>query len=294
MKIDSSKHDRSLYVGIRPLLAIFIGLAAIGTFVGESGYGIALNENQVLYLCSTSAQVIAAVYGLTLTGFVFFRNELIREGSEDATLVNAIDYLKTRYFILLLFITGLVGLALLLANLAIAYESSGDRSLGGVIVNAGQSAFVTSLFSVAYFIFDIISPDRIEKASRKLQSELDPTLKEQSKGSLEEFLRNFNEIESLLAKAGERYQESKWSSNNRYRRRLSNGRLAEILFRNDQIDQTLFAILRDLIAVRNSIIHGADPVVSASMVESSRIVLQRLHVALGPDEGSETWTEPEV
>jgi hypothetical protein len=33
-----------------------------------------LNENQILYLFSTSAQVLAGIYGLTLTGFIVSRH----------------------------------------------------------------------------------------------------------------------------------------------------------------------------------------------------------------------------
>jgi hypothetical protein len=62
-------------------------------------HAIELNENQILYLFSTSAQVIAAIYGLTLTGFVFFRSELNRQEFEDETLVDAVESLKRRYFV---------------------------------------------------------------------------------------------------------------------------------------------------------------------------------------------------
>lgn len=62
--------------------------------VGLHSPALTLNENQVLYLFSTSAQVIAAIYGLTLIGFLFFRNELNREATKDETLTEAIDQLK--------------------------------------------------------------------------------------------------------------------------------------------------------------------------------------------------------
>lgn len=263
-------------------VSLFLLLSFGATAAALSGYGVSLNENQILYLFSTSAQVIAAIYGLTLTGFIFFRNELSREESEDDTLADAVENLKARYFVLLVFITVLVTVTLLLANLAISYESSGKAHLTTLIINSGQAAFLTSLFAVAYFIFDVISPKRIERASQTLQSEVDPTLGEMTRGSLEEFLRNYNQIEILLEKVGRPYEESvPTSSLKGYPRRVSNSRLAEILLRNERIDKTLFIGLRELITLRNSIIHGADPVVSQAMVNASSDVLEKLQLALG-------------
>lgn len=262
-------------------IAALIIIAIASSYVGITCPLMYLNENQILYLFSTSAQVLAGVYGLTLTGFVFFRNELSREEFEDETLVDAVESLKKRYFKLLLFITALSILTLLLSNLAISHEGIGNSLLNAVIINTGQSAFVTNLFVIAYFIFDVISPKRIEAASRSLQEKVDPSRLQKEKGSLEEFIKNYNVIEELLSKYGQAYQNvASISLADRPQRRISNVRLAEILFRSGLIDESLFAEIRNLITLRNSIIHGAEPVVSASMVESSNIILQGLRKTL--------------
>jgi hypothetical protein len=275
----------SPFAAIGISVSLFVLLTLCTTAVALNGHGISLNENQILYLFSTSAEVIAAIYGLTLTGFIFFRNELSREEFEDETLVEAVESLKRRYFALLVFIAGLVILTLLLANLAIVHEGSGEVRLNTIIMNAGQSAFVTSLIAVVYFIFDVIAPKRIEGASKRLQRTVDTQVVEgQNNGSLEEFLKNYNQIEVLLDTDGKRYQEiSPDTKERRYRRRLPNSRLAEILVRNNRIDKQLFYSLQRLITLRNSIIHGADPVVSQTAVESSVEVLNRLKRALTED-----------
>lgn len=271
-------------IGLSILLFLLLTLGA--TVTALSGHAISLNETQIMYLFSTSAQVIAAIYGLTLTGFIFFRNELSREEFEDATLADAVENLKARYFFLLVFITILVSLTILLANLEICYERSGRAHLNTLIINAGSSAFLTSLIAIAYFIFDVISPKRIERASKTLQSKVDPSVVGQTKGSLEEFLRNYNEIEMLLENVGKSYQEIVVSAyEKRYPRRLSNSRLAEILLRSERIDKPLFDKLRELIMLRNSIIHGAEPIVSQGIVEVSSGVLQRLRAALDRNRG---------
>ena len=260
--------------------ALFVALSLASAGVGLSALRVPLNENQVLYLFSTTGQVIAAVYGLTLTGFIFFRNELSREEFEDETLAEAVEALKARYFALLAFVTVMVILTILLSNLAIAGEAAGATFSNAIVINTGQSAFITSLLAVAYFIFDVVSPKRIETASRRLQDEVDPSRSEQTKGSLEEFLINYNQIESLLNATAFSNQRTAVAPDRGGTRRVSNTRLAEMLFRNERIDKLLFHHLRELITLRNSIIHGAEPIVSQQAVLLSQEVLQRLRHAL--------------
>jgi len=263
---------------------LFVLLSVVSATAALRGYALKLNENQVLYLFSTSAQVVAGIYGLTLTGFIFFRNELTREALEVDTLVQAVESLKQRYFTLLLFITTFAGLTLLVSNLAISYEAIlGANGRNALFINVGQSAFVTTLLAIAYFVFDVIYPNRIEVENRWLQDQVDPTRSEQRKGSLEDFVRNYNRIEVLLLDAGRPYQEKTSNSHEpRIPRRMSNARLAEFLFRSERIGKDLFHRLQDLITLRNSIIHGAEPAVSQEIVDASARVLADLETSLPP------------
>ena len=262
------------FAGVALLLCVTTSLLGLNRSVIE------LNENQVLYLFSTSAQVLAGVYGLTLTGFIFFRNELSREELEDETLADAVESLKRRYFALLVFITVLVLATLALSNLAISIESHHLTLLNALLINSGQSFFATSLLAIAYFIFDVISPKRIELASKALQDKVDPTHRGLARGSLEDFLRNYNQIESLLTDYGLSSNITESHHSSKPFRRPSNARLAEILARNERIPKSLYQSIRDLITLRNSIIHGADPVVSQDVVDVSRKVLEELNLAL--------------
>lgn len=261
--------------------AIFMALSTASTLLASHKNALALNENQILYLFSTSAQVLAGIYGLTLTGFIFFRNELTREALEDTTLTEAVEELKKRYFVLLVFISSLAGLTFLLSNLAISFESTFAPHTNAFLINVGQSAFATTLLAIAYFVFDVVYPERIEIESRRLQDKVDPTGSDQRQGDLSEFLRNYNQIETLLGNAGQPYQERQSASyESRGPRRISNTRLAEILLRRRRIDKSLFGQIRELITLRNSIIHGAEPAVSLALVDVSAKVLQDLEAAL--------------
>lgn len=275
------KHSWTIGKLIWGYLGVLISLSTISSLWGLCAPLSTLNENQILYLFSTSAQVIAAIYGLTLTGFLFFRNELNREAIEDDTLIEAVEQLKSRYFSLLVFITLLVGLTLLLSNAAISYEAHGLASITTILMNTGQSSLIISFIAIAVFVFDVIDPQRIQKASQKLKDEVDPIKEHDLRGSLENFLTNYNQIESILQDATALYQPWKIGiSESRSPRRISNTRLADLLFRSERIDKPLFSHLRELITLRNAIIHGAEPVVSQKIENMSMEVLNKLQTAL--------------
>jgi uncharacterized protein YutE (UPF0331/DUF86 family) len=181
---------------------------------------------------------------------------------------------------LLVFITILVVLAIVLANLAISFEGSGGSRACTFFINAGQSAFLSSLCAVGYFVFDIVSPKRIEHASKNIQRKIDPSKTGKLEGDLREFVKNYNQIEALLAEWADYPRIAYAVSVKRQPQRPSNARLAEILVRNKQIDEPLYKQLRNLVTLRNSIIHGADPVVSQDIVALSASVLQDLRAAL--------------
>ncbi|CAI3954176.1 hypothetical protein [Alteromonas macleodii] len=265
---------------ISVLSSIFLVIASVATsLIGLNQPLLSLNENQIFYLYSTSAQVLAGIYGLTLTGFIFFRNELSREEFEDDTLTVAVESLKERYFNILLFVTALSIFTLVISNLVISSESSEHTMFNTILMNTAQSAFFINLLVIAYFIFDVIAPKRIEKESKVIQQKVDPTPEAENKGSLESFLTNYNQLEYILQKYGQAYQ-SELEGKSRSRRRISNVRLAEFILRAERIDQGLFGEIKSLISLRNSIIHGAEPVVSKHMVEVSENILQELASAL--------------
>ncbi|MEX8495982.1 hypothetical protein, partial [Sphaerotilus sp.] len=152
-----------------------------------------------------------------------------------------------------------------------------------VLLNSGQCAFAASLLAIAFFIFDVTNPRRLQLASSRLKEQLDPRQNAKEPGSLEQFLKNYNEIEYLLSDFGEANRYTPASAQGpRNSRPTSSARLAEILLRNEKINKGLFFQLKRLITLRNSIIHGADPALSSDVIKASEDLIFRLKLVLGP------------
>ncbi|MBV4489783.1 hypothetical protein [Pseudomonas oryzicola] len=259
-----------------------ITISTLSTIVATSNAWFELNENQIMYLYSTSAQVIAAVYGLTLTGYLFFRSELLREARNDETRAVSIEKVEGRYLKQLIVITLLVGLTIILTNLIIAQEGAKSTLLLTALMNTAQTSFAISFAAISVFVLDVVTPHNVEAASQAIQNEIDPGHSlHNTEGSLENFLRIYNEIERVLVDTTGSLKPfiEAMDSSPKYKR-TSNVRLAEMLWRGRRIKHHLFTQLKDLITLRNAIIHGAEPVVSREMVDKSQVVLLELREAL--------------
>jgi len=240
-----------------------------------------LNENQILYLFSSASQVIAAIFGLIITGYIFLRNELDRKADKDETLEEVILLLKSEYFgsIIGISITTIVSIAL--CFLTIAAETHDFRTLLSYLINISVATILTTLFIIVSFVIRILNPKSIEIASNKLRENTTQDKANES-GSLEEFLKNFNQIDYILEKYGTTLLYSDITDyESAKRKRVAKTKLVYILFNEQKIDNDLKNNLIELISLRNSLVHGTDLYVSVRDVQLSEELLTRLKNSLG-------------
>lgn len=243
---------------------------------GWNNAWVELNENQIMYLYSTSAQVVAAVFGLTLTGYIFFRGELNSAAQNDPTLSDAVKRLESRYFQQLAMITALVMATILFASLVIAYETSNDIKRLTLFMNFGQCFFAASFITISFFIVDVVQPGNIKSASKALQDDIDPANGEERTGDLKAFASIYNSIENHLATSYTKIDMTVEPAGSEKTSQTTSARIADILHRRKLITSDLLEKLKKLIALRNAILHGAEPMVSQSMVLESQLTLAQL------------------
>lgn len=240
-----------------------------------------LNENQILYLFSAASQVIAAIYGLIITGYIFLRNELDRKADKDDTFEEIVLLLKKDYFSSIVKISLLTFLSITLCFLVITAETHSFRRIVDILINLSISTIILELTSILSFVIKILNPNSLELASNKLR-ETTTKNDSDSKGSLENFLKNYNQIEYILEKYGTALSDSELQDYESVKRkRISKSKLVNILYTEEKIDLTLKNNLIDLISFRNSIIHGTDLFVSKEDVELSKTILNQLKDILG-------------
>ena len=266
-------------------LVAFITLTSAGVIiVGVVRPVIWLSENQILYLYSAAAQVVAAIFGLTIAGYVFLRNELDRKSDEDESYDEIVRALKSDYHVSIVGISIIVIISILLSLFVVAIENIRSQFLVTIILNFSSMTVFSSLLLVATFIIEILDPMAIEKISGKIRKEIVLSV-DQNVGKLEDFLKAFNEIEGILEKYGrdayfksdKSYEKSETLGRRKY---ISNSRMARILLNSNIISNDLADKINKLSSFRNTLIHGNDLSVTRGDVEVAERVLLELKIAL--------------
>lgn len=121
---------------------------------------VSLSENQNLYIYSTQAQVLGAVYGLTLTAYVFLRNHQEREIEKDQSLNEIITTIQTKEYCFLIAITILSVLAILFDLLTLALYLNESLWIKIATKNVATALFVFSLFLITFFILKALKADK--------------------------------------------------------------------------------------------------------------------------------------
>lgn len=259
----------------------WLTLTSIALIIYYSSPLFHLNENQILYLFSASSQVIAAIYGLIITGYIFLRNELDRKADNDDSFEEIVSILKADYFGSIVTISIVTFLSIALCILVIVDATSVYKITLDILINISVSVIFTELILIVTFVIKILNPKSIEIASDKLRAKT-ITSESGEKGSIEYFLTNFNQIEYILAKYATAITNPELTDYERVKRqRIPNPKLVHILFKDDRIDSALKDDLIKLISFRNSIIHGTNLFISKQDVELSKDLLDRLKNSLG-------------
>lgn len=248
---------------------------------------LALSENQALYTFSSEAQVIAAVYGLTITGYIFLRNQQDRMADRDETLTEILDEIQGEQFLFIIFTTLLSVAAILDALATIVLRESSSRLLSVLTENSTAALFTASLVWTGLFMLDALRPGQIARASEVIKTAVEEVAAAPGEGhagraQVEAFVRQFGGIEALLDDFAQHHleREPRPVAEADRARRWSKPRIVKLMLAEGRISQGLADDLIGLIRYRNALIHSQDLTVGASMIERVRAARKALEAQL--------------
>ena len=155
--------------------------------------------DSIAQVLTTSAEVVAGLYGLTLTGYIFFQDRLQQKADSDDLLEDIISLLKKRYHNMVLILSGICFIVIFSAFSFVIYKAdSGLIPMKSYYFWGYETlfmVFITLLFNI-YFIIVVVDPDKISRASLQYKQKLSNSDKEL--GSLQEFLQEFLRSPLLL------------------------------------------------------------------------------------------------
>lgn len=158
---------------IRLLVVLTMVVSFLWIYQGLESPWYLLSEEQHLYIYSTQAQVIAAIYGLTVTGYIFLRNNQDKQKENDSTKIDAINLTQSNERVLLFALTFFSLSTILLAVFTLVSFDDKVNIVRVVSKNLCTAFFIITISLFCYFILYVLRLDKIEKASEEIKKTID-------------------------------------------------------------------------------------------------------------------------
>ncbi len=299
---------RELY--IKHKIRIMVGLLIFFTFIVSlmwvvTGYYAPiyfLSENQNLYILSTQAQVIGAIYGLTIAGYTFQRNNQEKQIESDPSLKDAISLNQKEERALLYALTLISVSTILLSMFSLVTFEDVDKKIRIIAKNLSSAFFFVDVLLFAHFILYVLRLNKIEEASQEIKKVIDKEEDLKSRGPsfsrgvedggdsndeaqdeinpavrLMIFLNSFNKIEEWLNMMMDIYirnlnvNQNEPRNHHQYYNYEKNNRLPISKVLRDLVSLGLISSqlereLSEIIKYRNALVHGKDLTPSSVMV----------------------------
>lgn len=264
------------------LIILFVIIEVIVVVLLNLSKFILLNENQLLYLSSTGAQVVASLLGLTITGYIFLESKLNEEIQEDETLIDTINSLKTlfRKYLLELGVLSFLAITLCIFNIVLGAEGTFvPRKVSDFILNNSVLLIFLSVVEIILFVWTVLDPNRNAKISDSEKAAVETGDGKQDKGDLSEFLKTYNEIESLLNKIVEKSFSQGSSDSQNVNPKQSIYFSLKMLSSIGLLPPSLLDEINALRKYRNLVVHSSQTTVTETACKNATKLLGALKVA---------------
>lgn len=146
---------------------------------------------------STCSEVIAGMYGITLTGYIFFADRFQDTSQDDESLYDAVQALLLRYNHMAGFISLLSLICIVLDEAIVLYGSNTilPQWLYRFCVNETLLLFFVTFNFILYFVISVLDPQKVSRISTQKKAKIS---KDQTLGDREAFLADWMAIEGCL------------------------------------------------------------------------------------------------
>lgn len=158
---------------------------------------IQYSPDAVSGVMSTCCGVIASLYGITLTGYIFFADRFQNTSKDDESLYDAVQALLIRYN----HMAGIISIMCLVCIVSGVYIMLYDANtvipekLYRFILNETLMVFFCTFDFILYFVISVLDPHKVSRISSQEKAKLSV---DKNVGNMEEFLADWAVIENAL------------------------------------------------------------------------------------------------
>lgn len=255
--------------------AVLTGLVQILAIVDCISPLIEYAPDAVSSVMSTSSEVLAGLYGITLTGYIFFADRFKDTSEEDESLYDAVQALLIRYNHLAGFISLMCLFCIVLAEGIVLYGANTLLAPGlyRFWVNETLLLCFCTFDLILYFIISVLDPHKIKRISNQKKSTIS---EDQTSGDPEEFMAVWREIEENLFALREELISRMHFIPGAGKGKPQLVQTLEVLRNYGRINHALWRKLDKLRQYHNLSLHDVNMAVSQEMCDLAKDVLSEL------------------
>ncbi len=167
-------------------------------FIADCIFPLITYETEaVCSVMSTCAEVLAGLYGITLTGYIFFSDRFQNTSKEDESLYDAVQALLLRYNHMAGFISLMCLVCIVLGEGIVLYGTNTllPQWLHRFWINETLLLYFLTFDFVLYFVISVLDPHKVSRISSQKKAKLS---EDAAPGDPEKFMEDWAAIEELL------------------------------------------------------------------------------------------------
>ena len=236
---------------------------------------IAYDPDAVSSVMSTCSEVLAGLYGITLTGYIFFADRFKDTSEDDESLYDAVQALLIRYNHMAGFISLMCLVCIVLAEGIVLYGTNTllPRGLHRFWINETLLLCFSTFNLILYFVISVLDPHKVKRISSQKKAKIS---EDPAAGDPEEFMAIWSQIEQNLLSLREELISTMRFVPGASRSKPQLVQTLEILRNYGRINHGLWRKLDRLRQYHNLSLHDVNMAVSQEMCDLAKSVLSEL------------------
>lgn len=272
-KARNTLHRYPYLVGLLSF-AVIAGIVQILVIVDCLFPMIRYDTDAVSSVMSTCSEVLAGLYGITLTGYIFFADRFKDTSEDDESLYDAVQALLVRYNHMAGFISLMCLICIVLAEGIVLYGTNTllPVQLHRLWINETLLLSFCTFDLILYFVISVLDPHKVGRISNQKKAALS---NDNTVGNTEEFMAVWAEIETNLYNLREELiSKIRFVPGSRRQPQLV--QTLEILRNYGRINMNLWRKLDKLRQYHNLSLHDVNMAVTQEMCDLAKNVLKEL------------------
>lgn len=240
-------------------LIVIIIVVNVASFIIEPI--IYLSENQILYLMSTSAQVMAGLFGIVLTAYAIIDPKLQSQAQNNEDAEESLKIIRKEYHDNIVALSILCAFTIISCLITLGCFEDISESIVSMLLNQSSILCVGSIVLILSFGCSLLNPNSLSKLNSRALNDVHNEYKEENL-KYEPFVEVYNKLQYLLITYALELERKDFDNsigeNNIQQREMHINQALKILQMNNIIDKNIYVKINELRRYRNALVHSGE------------------------------------